>query len=325
MKKYLQNNISYYDINKLPIALFNLKKWVFVTISGIDAAKYLNNKFTMNINLLNFKKYFHCANCDIYGKVLSNFLIFKYNNNYGYVIRKSILKIQKKEFKKYLNFYKIYTQRKKEFLLFGVSGTNLRLFLLKFFKLLPDYHNTIVNYGDIIILQFQYPEERFLFIVKFSQVLFFKNIFRNFSVFYDDQWSILHLKSGIPILDRINSKIFLPQSVNLRIPDNIDIYKGCYIGQEIISKVFFKKINRKYLYVLELLTKNFTYNFENCVIRFTDMYKNYIIGRILFTVKLNNKIFWLQIVLNKNLPLNTILLFENICPVYFKVKYKFYV
>ncbi|MBZ2279881.1 tRNA-modifying protein YgfZ, partial [Buchnera aphidicola] len=73
-----------------------------------------------------------------------------------------------------------------------------------------------------------------------------KKIFFNSS----QQWLALDIEAGFPVIDKELSSYFLPQAINLEYFKAISFHKGCYYGQEMIAKVYFKNLNQRALYHL---------------------------------------------------------------------------
>lgn len=299
---------NFFSSKKLSISLINLHQWVVVSVYGKDSKKYLQNQFTCNIYSIVKNKYIHCSNCNIYGKVFTNLYLYYYKKKFFYIIRKNILYAHIKELKKYSIFFKVNIVHKKKIILFGFAGKYIKLFLLKFFKFLPNKKNKIIYYKKITIFWFKKPKERFLFIIHYSQINFFKKIFNIFSIVNSNQWMVLEMESNVPIIDIYNINKFFIQSLNLKINKK----KGCYLGQEAITKITFKKLNNKYLYLLQCFNKKNIYKYLTNEIILKNFKNEIIYGTILSIVNVNKKFIWIQIVLNKkNFIYDNLILCKN--------------
>lgn len=64
------------------------------------------------------------------------------------------------------------------------------------------------------------------------------------------QKSDYYIKNKIPVIQKEHSGEFLPGNLNLINLDAVSFKKGCFLGQEIIARVFYKGKNKKELAVI---------------------------------------------------------------------------
>ena len=70
-------------------------------------------------------------------------------------------------------------------------------------------------------------------------------------------WDWLEIKAGIPVITPATQEQFVPQMTNLEAIGGISFQKGCYPGQEIVSRTqFLGKIKRR-MYLANICTKEF--------------------------------------------------------------------
>lgn len=247
LKSILSENTIFLS-NHLPLTMMLLEDWSFTYIFGRDAKKYLQSQLTVDINLLKKTDHTLSAHCNFKGKVLSTMRLFHYDQGYGYIQRKSVAQMQIKKLKKYSIFSDIHIKELNEIILIGIAGLHAKLFLLDFFDKIPNENMMLINENNKIILQFTDPLERFLLVLSKSDFLFFKkNINKKIFLTNSKQWLSLDIESGFPIIDYECSKKFTPQAINLDRLQGISFQKGCYYGQEMIARIFFKNLNKHYL------------------------------------------------------------------------------
>lgn len=275
-----------------------LKKWSLIKVFGLDSTQYLQSHITIDILNLNNKKHMLCANCNSHGKVQSVLQLFNYKNGYAYIQRKSICKIQMNALKKYSVFSNVTIEEDNNYFLLGIFGKYVRTILSLYFCNLPHSKESIIFDKNIIILWFGGSNERFLLILKKKKLeeiklfLLKKNILN-----LKNAWSYLHIKSGIPILEYEVFNKFFPQEINLDLLEGINFKKGCYCGQEMISKIHFKNLIHKRLYCL-IGTTNFKIN----IFSFIEIYDGYFwkkVGNIIYSLHIKDNLFLIQCVLYK--------------------------
>jgi folate-binding protein YgfZ len=245
----LQNTV--FLSNELSLTMMILDEWSMVYVEGIDAKNFLQNQLTIDINILKTIHHRFCSHCNFNGKVLSTMHIFKYDQGYAYVQRKSVSNMQITELKKYSLFSKVKIKQLNDVVLVGMAGLNVRSLLSSFLKIIPDEKTTIIHNEGMTILWFCQPLERFLLVLSFSDFLSLKNnIDKNIALNNSKQWLSLDIEAGLPIVDQECVNKFTPQAINLDKLKAISFQKGCYYGQETIARIFFKNLNKYNLYCL---------------------------------------------------------------------------
>ena len=55
----------------------------------------------------------------------------------------------------------------------------------------------------------------------------------------EDEWALLEIRAGRPLIRQATQDLFVPQMVNLQLLGGVDFQKGCYPGQEIVARMQF--------------------------------------------------------------------------------------
>ncbi|AEO08773.1 folate-binding protein [Buchnera aphidicola str. Ak (Acyrthosiphon kondoi)] len=248
MSSFISSQNIVYPSNELSPTMILLEEWSLIYVEGFDSKTYLQSQLTIDMNLLPKTHHTLCAHCNFNGKVLSVMHLFHYRKGYGYIQRKSTSKVQIKEIRKYSIFSKIKIYELNDICLIGFTGLNVRSFLLSFFIKIPDKNCPVIHENNKTILWYAEPSERFLLVLSFSDFLNLKRqINKNIFLNNNQQWLLLDIEAGFPIIDKICSQRFTPQAINLDKLKAISFEKGCYYGQETIARIFFKKINKYFL------------------------------------------------------------------------------
>ncbi|WP_343188507.1 tRNA-modifying protein YgfZ [Buchnera aphidicola (Neophyllaphis varicolor)] len=297
---------TFSDLNTIlkkdvPLKLFLLNELKIIKICGIDSFNYLQSQFTIDIKLLNENNYLISAHCNNKGKILSVFYIFKYLKDFYYIQPSNITNKQIFELKKYSIFSRLNIEQNSELVLIGVLGFKAVSFLEENFEIkFNKFNNSLICNKDIFVLSFKYPIKHFLIIMHVDN---FNNRIQQLNkniVSYDNSYFLsLLIRSNFPIInDKIIGKFF-PQNLNLAANHGLSFDKGCYIGQEMISKINFSKSNKKSLYCLFGKYNNLYVNSN--LIEKQVFGKWYIAGKILNIITVSNIYFIIQGVLDKNL------------------------
>ncbi|XBC43710.1 MAG: tRNA-modifying protein YgfZ [Buchnera aphidicola (Floraphis choui)] len=304
----MHNNLSRFF--EKDIILMTLNDWTLTKIIGSDSKKYLQNQITIDMNKLSKKKHKLCAHCNVNGRVWSNLRIFQYEiNSYMYLQRKSVSYHQINELKKYSIFSNISIFHDTEMYLLGITGTMARTKLQKYFDILPNKNLTICYKNNVILLWFNFPCERFILITKKNNAIL-KKILSSVKTIHDSNlWLALDISSKFPIIEKEMSGKFFPQSLNLENLDALDFKKGCYYGQEMITKIRFRKLNQYNLHWLIEKSDRITRIGEIIESKIQEKWNR--VGYILSFVRVNKNTIWIQAVLKINVKINDKIRIEN--------------
>ncbi|QJC33668.1 hypothetical protein GJT93_00900 [Enterobacteriaceae endosymbiont of Donacia provostii] len=305
------NLLNYVELNNLQI----------LTIKGSDSKIFLQNQLTININKLdNSMHFFNAFHCNSQGKVLTNMHIFKIcENNYQCIIRKNILQKYLENIKKYLLLYKVKISLNKERKIFGILNIQKDQIIYKNFKNknISLKKRTVYFFQKNIFLKFKYMKKyNFLILSKENIFFILKNffIFENLYLKNSIYWDKFYMKIGYHIID-MNShcNLFFPQQFCINKIHAIDFHKGCYLGQEIINSLIFKKkINQK-LFLLEVQS-NMILSYNNLLEFKDNESKKWRIIRsqiILKILNIKSNLFWIQVLLKNNFIKKNLIRFQK--------------
>ena len=64
-------------------------------------------------------------------------------------------------------------------------------------------------------------------------------------------WLYEDIRSGLAHVDKLHSEKYTPQLLNYDISGAVDFSKGCYTGQEIVARMYYRGTPKKRMYLLE--------------------------------------------------------------------------
>ncbi|CAL4043388.1 tRNA-modifying protein YgfZ [Buchnera aphidicola (Tetraneura ulmi)] len=299
----IKKKFVYSSFQKIPDTFIVLSDWSCVFISGPDSEKYLQTQLTVDVSSFESEKHYISAYCNNKGKVWSICKVFRYKNGFLCIFRKSVVKRIILELKKYSIFSDVSIVEEINLILVGLIGKNIK-------ETLKDYINTfseekmIEHFNFMSILKFKKPIERFLLISNRSFFnIFKKKIIKKLSISSSVQWNSLEIESGFPIIDYDMMLKFFPQDVNLDLLNGISVKKGCYLGQEIVTRIHYNKNNSKRLYCLKGISSENKIK-VNSILKIKFDEKKFNSGLVLFTFRTYDGYLWIQAVFTKKILLN---------------------
>lgn len=217
-----------------------------LTISGTDAATFLQGQITCNINDITDIKSSLGAMCNPKGRAITTFLLVKNADVFLMILPIELLAAVKKRLQMYiLRAAVTLTDSSDEVCLIGLyHGEQANEVSAQRFA---------TSRPDNIVVDFQ---GRSLIIadVDSAQAFWAEQLKLGFQPEDSAQWRYLDIISGIPWLDAATSEQFIPQMLNLDKLGGISFNKGCYTGQEIVARTHYLGKAKREMFLAECNT-----------------------------------------------------------------------
>jgi len=192
-----------------------------IQISGPDCLKFLNGQITLDLNEVSEAKFSPGAVCTPKGRVIANFIISREYNDFLIITLKSRTQDLITHLKKYSVFFKVEINDLSDSKIVvssdaGTEGSR---------QYVGD-SNRHIRVTNIMEPTQQEPE------IKGAT-----------------SWQFQDIMDGIPWVDSESIEVFIPQHLNLQWIDGISFKKGCYTGQEIVTRMHYKGNLKRYLHL----------------------------------------------------------------------------
>ncbi|ASV56755.1 MULTISPECIES: tRNA-modifying protein YgfZ [Lelliottia] len=285
---------------RLPLTLISLDDWALATLVGADAEKYLQGQVTADVSQMTEHQHLLAAHCDPKGKMWSNLRLFRRQDGFALIERRSLRDAQLTELKKYAVFSKVTIAADDEHVLLGVAGFQARAALKNLFSELPDAEKQLVSEGATSILWFEQPAERFLLVTDVATAERVTEALRGEAQLNNSQqWLALNIEAGLAVIDAANSAQFIPQATNLQALGGISFKKGCYTGQEMVARAKFRGANKRALWYLAGHASRVPEAGEDLELKMGDNWRR--TGTILAAVQLDDGRLLVQVVMNNDM------------------------
>jgi len=290
---------------RLPLTLISLDDWALATISGADSEKYLQGQVTADVAQLGEHQHLLVAHCDPKGKMWSNLRLFRRQDGFAVIERRSLRDAQLTELKKYAVFSKVTIVADDENVLLGVAGFQARAALKTLFSELPNADKPLINDGATSLLWFEYPDERFLLVTDVATAERVTEALRGEAQFNNSlQWLALNIEAGLPIIDAANSAQFIPQATNIQALGGISFKKGCYTGQEMVARAKFRGANKRALWYLAGNASRVPEAGEDLELKMGENWRR--TGTVLAAVQLDDGRVLVQVVMNNDMEADSV-------------------
>ena len=285
---------------RLPLTLMTLDDWALATLVGADSEKYLQGQVTADVSQMTEHQHLLAAHCDPKGKMWSNLRLFRRQDGFALIERRSLRDAQLTELKKYAVFSKVTIAADDELVLLGVAGFQARAALKNLFSELPDAEKQVTNDGATSLLWFEHPAERFLLVTDVANAERVTQALRGEAQLNNSQqWLALNIEAGIPVIDAANSGQFIPQATNLQALGGISFKKGCYTGQEMVARAKFRGANKRALWYLAGQASRVPEAGEDLELKMGENWRR--TGTVLAAVQLDDGRLLVQAVMNNDM------------------------
>lgn len=285
---------------RLPLTLMTLDDWALATLAGADSEKYLQGQVTADVSQLTEHQHLLAAHCDPKGKMWSNLRLFRRQDGFAFIERRSLRDAQLTELKKYAVFSKVTIAADDEVVLLGVAGFQARAALKNLFSELPDAEKQVTTDGATSLLWFEHPAERFFLVTDVATAERVTQALRGEAQLNNSQqWLSLNIEAGIPVIDAANSGQFIPQATNLQALGGISFKKGCYTGQEMVARAKFRGANKRALWYLAGKASRVPEAGEDLELKMGENWRR--TGTVLAAVQLDDGRLLVQAVMNNDM------------------------
>lgn len=211
-----------------------------ISASGDDAASFLHNQLSNDVEHLKQGEARYAAYCTPKGRMLAS--IYYWKNGQDIVLQCS--STLQPALQKRLQMFVMRAKAKLEdvsdqFVILGLSGEGAQAFLMKYFTQLPSETNQATHNeaGTLIRRADAFDQARYQWVIN-------KSAFDGIAVALQSDlrivepqiWRLGDIQAGIPEVREQTKEQFVPQMVNFELIGGVNFKKGCYPGQEIVAR-----------------------------------------------------------------------------------------
>ncbi len=234
-----------------------LEQYRIFAIKGPDCWKFLQGQLTCDMTEVQNRGSSLGAHCNIKGHMLSLFRLMRVAEQEVWLrIHASIADSAIANLKKYIIFSKAeLSEISDQVTGLGLIGPGTTAAIDKLFERVPSEDNGIIglNYGVVI----RVPGDRFeLWLPEEKLLEQLSHLPDRVGIGSEEAWTLSEIQAGIPDLRPETQEAFIPQMTNLQSVAGVSFRKGCYTGQEIVTRLQHRGQLKKSMYHLSVATAN---------------------------------------------------------------------
>jgi len=224
-----------------------LTDYSIISVTGPDAHKFLQGQLTCDLNEVDRLGAAPGAHCNIKGHMHSLYQVMRASDSgYWLRIRTDMADNALSQLKKYIIFSKAEAALETDLIGIGLHGPDAAE--------IGDSLST--NFGMAHLLVTERPGARrecWFHSRLMPQVL--EVVEKHASAAERNDWELLEIEAGIPELSPATAEAFIPQMTNLQALKGVSFTKGCYTGQEIVTRLQHRGQLKKPMYLAEIHTR----------------------------------------------------------------------
>ena len=220
-----------------------LNSFSVLRFSGAKTQDFLQGQLTCDMRPLSeHGNYSFAACCDHRGRMFANFWVVNWQNDFLFILPKSLSDIVKNHLQKYAVFSKVKIVIENDFFIAELHQTATDpLSLAAMETRAPASHTT----SNVIYISLP-NKNRYL-------ILADNNPFSDITLNHDETvWQKNNIADELAILCDKTSLLFTPQMINLEKLGGVSFTKGCYVGQEIVARTQHLGILKRHLHQLTI-------------------------------------------------------------------------
>ncbi len=214
-------------------AISDASTLAILKVSGADAETFLQGQLTHDITLLTPEKSELAALCTPKGRVLVLFRIFKKADDFYLILPKERVEAIEKRLRLFVLMSQVIIENLSEkWTCLGLSTDEIIINDIDEVKTKDDI--------SFIRVQSNTPLARFLVILPTDKKAdFWQNKAKTMQQTHIDFWEWQDIQAGLPQILNATAELFVPQMLNLDQINGLSFTKGCYTGQEVVSRMHY--------------------------------------------------------------------------------------
>jgi len=233
------------------LVLADLSHYALIKASGDDVTEFLQGQFTNDIKLVTDNLSQLSAYCNPKGRILANFRIFKYKDDFVLRLHADILEPTLKRLRMFIMRSKVeLLDCGDELTRIGIAGENATTKLSSIFTTLPENTDESLTENDTTIIKLAGTVPRYEVYGPLETIKTLWETLENDAVSIGkNSWDLLTIRAGIPEIVTATVEAFVPQMVNLQAINSLSFTKGCYPGQEVVARMHYLGKVKRRLYI----------------------------------------------------------------------------
>ncbi len=228
-----------------------LAQFGLIRFSGAEAQVFLHNQLSCDVAALASGKSTYGSYCTPKGRVLATFLLWRAGEDFFMQLPSPLREPIQKLLSKYILRSKVRAaDGSAEWTLLGVSGKDAAALVQRAVGDVPRSVHDVINTQHAMVIRL--PGDRYEIVAANKSPGIIESLSDGAEKADPDYWNWLDVRAGVPVVLPATQEAFVPQMVNLDLIGGVSLTKGCYPGQEIVSRMHYRGTLKQRMYLANI-------------------------------------------------------------------------
>jgi folate-binding protein YgfZ len=233
-------------------AICQLSQFGLIQFFGEEAQVFLHNQLTCDVAGLKPGGSTYGSYCTPKGRVLATFPLWRSEHGFFLQLPSSLCEPIRKQISKYILRSKVKAaDASADWVIYGVAGKDASALVQCATGLAPKAVHGVAHSADTMVIWL--PGDRYEIVAARENATRIRDILVGGAETTDpDYWEWLDIRAGVPVILPETQEEFVPQMVNLDLIGGVSFEKGCYPGQEIVSRMHHRGTLKQRMYLASI-------------------------------------------------------------------------
>lgn len=228
-----------------------------IAVTGPDSERFLQGQLSCNMDRLSPAQSLRAALCNLKGRVVADMRVIRLEDCILLVCSAGMADIVLATLNKYKVFFKAELQKvTEEYTTLAIAGDDCAQALSASGLHPPETENACTFEQGAAIMRAQLSPARFYCVLSGTSGELAAALTSRCESGTEQDWRLADIVAGIAHIRPGQQELYTPQVLNYDIDGVIDFKKGCYTGQEVVARMFYRAEAKKRVRHIVLDTKD---------------------------------------------------------------------
>lgn len=209
-----------------------------LSVTGADSQKFLQGQTTTDFREVTANTSRLGCLCNLKGRAVLSFRALQWGEHIHLLVDQSLLTTARTTLQKYIIFSKAQLSTP-DMAIVGVCGADSAAWLQQQFDLCPSENDAVVSNEQVAIVRLS--AQRYLLLLTSAALAhYWPTVTTDVSLADLNTWRLAQIADGEAQVFANSSEQFQPQELNFPQLNGVSYNKGCYTGQEIVARLYFR-------------------------------------------------------------------------------------
>ncbi len=229
-----------------------LPRFGLIRFSGAEAQTFLHNQLSCDVAALTGNRSTYGSYCTPKGRVLATFLLWRSGEDFFMQLPFPLREPIQKQLSKYILRSKVKaTDATSDWTFIGVAGKDAAALVQHTVADVPKAVHELTQTPEAMVINL--PGDRYEIVAAREKApTALASLASGAEKADPDHWDWLDIRAGVPMVLPATQEAFVPQMLNLDLIGGVSLTKGCYPGQEIVSRMHFRGTLKQRMYLANI-------------------------------------------------------------------------